>query len=226
MPWPGGFPPDAFGFHECFSMNLLNRKVAWVVWGCLLLTMAFIVVAFIAAPANPQALPIYGALPAFQLNDQNNRTTTLESLRGQIWVADVIFTRCAGQCLIMSAHMKDLQSAVPPGLPIKFVSFTSDPAYDTPAILQKYAGRYGAQDGRWLFLTGDKATLRRAAVEGLKLTVLDKAPGEQETAHDLFIHSAKFVLIDKSGRIRGYYDGETPDGAAQALAAAKTLIRE
>src|SRR5208282_1773782 len=209
-----------------YQMNLLNRRIAWVVWGCLLLTVAAIVVAFIATPANPKPLPIYGALPAFQLTDQDNRTTTLENLRGQIWVADVIFTRCAGQCLIMSAHMKDLQSALPHGSPITLVSFTTDPAYDTPGVLRKYADRYGAQEGRWIFLTGDKAILRQAAVDGLKLPVLDKAPGQQEYASDLFIHSAKFVVIDKSGRVRGYYDGETPDGVAQVLAAVKTLARE
>jgi protein SCO1 len=188
--------------------------------------MAAIAVAFMATPGTSKPLPVYGALPDFQLIDQDNHTTTLESLRGAVWVADVIFTRCAGQCLIMSSHMKDIQSALPSDLPIKLVSFTTDPAYDNPAELQKYASRYGAQNGRWFFLTGDKANLRHVAVEGLKLTVMDKAAGDQENAADLFIHSAKFVLIDKSGRIRGYYDGETAESVAQVLAAAKTLARE
>jgi len=180
---------------------------------------------FFASPSF-SPLPFFGSFPSFQLTDHDNRTTTLESLQGQVWVADVIFTRCAGQCLIMSDHMKRIQSALPPDAPIKLVSFTTDPAYDTPAVLQKYAARYGAGQGRWFFLTGDKAVLRHAAVDGLKLTVLDKAAGEQDNGNDLFIHSAKFVLIDKSGRIRGYFDGETDEGTAQALAAAKTLARE
>jgi protein SCO1/2 len=126
----------------------------------------------------------------------------------------------------MSEHMKRIQSALPSDAPIKLVSFTTDPAYDTPAVLQKYAARYGAGQGRWFFLTGEKSVIRQAAVDGLKLTVLDKSAGEQENSNDLFIHSAKFVVIDKSGRIRGYFDGETDEGTAQALAAAKTLARE
>lgn len=206
-------------------MSLLNRKVAFLAWGGLLVTMAAILVAFIAAPGT-RPLNVYGTLPAFQLTDQNNRTVTLESLHGEVWVADVIFTRCAGQCLIMSAHMKDLQSALPAGSPIKLVSFTTDPAYDTPPVLQKYAARYGAEDSRWLFLTGPKSVLRQTAVDGLKLTALDKTAGDQENSNDLFIHSAKFVVIDKNGRIRGYFDGETAEGRDQALAAAKTLVRE
>ncbi|MGA2175737.1 MAG: SCO family protein [Verrucomicrobiota bacterium] len=207
-------------------MNSPDRKIQWAVWGGLILTISAILAAFVAAPSKGKPLPVYGALPPFQLTDQNNRTTTLESLRGQIWIADVIFTRCAGQCLIMSAHMKDLQSALPPGSPVKLLSFTTDPAFDTPAVLKKYAGRFGARDGQWVFLTGDKAALRRATVDGLKLTVVDKAPGDQENATDFFIHSAKFVLIDKSGRIRGYYDGETPEAVTQVLAAAQSLARE
>jgi protein SCO1 len=203
-------------------MSLLNRKLAFLAWGGLLLTMTAIAVAFIAAPSTA-SLPVYGALPPFQLTDQENHTATLESLRGQVWIADVIFTRCAGQCLIMSDHMKNIQSVLPSGAPIRLVSFTTDPAYDTPAVLQKYAARYG---GRWFFLTGDKSVIRHAAVDGLKLTVLDKAAGEQENGNDLFIHSAKFVVMDKSGRIRGYFDGETDEGTAKALAAAKTLARE
>lgn len=225
MPWRGGLLPPAPAVAECFSMRL-SEKILWAIWGGLILTISAIVAASVASSSKPRPLPIYGALPAFQLTDQNNRTTTLDTLRGRICIADVIFTRCAGQCLIMSAHLKDLQSALPPGSPIKLVSFTTDPAFDTPAVLKKYAGRYGAQDNQWIFLTGDKAALRRAAVDGLKLTVLDKTPGEQENAGDLFIHSAKFVLIDKNGRVRGYYDGETPEAVTQVLAAAQSLARE
>jgi protein SCO1/2 len=74
-----------------------------------------------------------------------------------------------------------------------------------------------------LFLTGDKAALHRTIVDGLKLAAVEKTPGDQENANDLFIHSTKLVLIDKEGRIRGYFDGETRESVKQATAAAKTL---
>ena len=112
----------------------------------------------------------------------------------------------------MSAHMREIQDALPAGSPVKLVSFTTDPDFDTPAVLKKYAARFGARDGQWIFLTGGKAALRHATVEGLKLGVVDKPPGERDNADDLFIHSQKLVLIDQSGRIRGYFDGETADG--------------
>jgi protein SCO1/2 len=206
-------------------MNPSAKKTEWLLWGGLAVMVAVILAAFIGPPVKAKPLPVYGAMPAFRLTDQDSRPTTPETLRGQVWIADVIFTRCAGQCLIMSGHMKDLQASLPPGSLVKLVSFTTDPDFDTPAILKKYAARFGADDGRWIFLTGDKAALRQATVMGMKLTVMDKPPGERDNESDFFIHSAKFVLIDQSGNIRGYYDGETPEAVTQVLAAAESLAR-
>jgi protein SCO1/2 len=205
---------------------LSERKIEWLVWGGLAATIFAILAAFVLFPARGKPPPIYGTLPDFTLIDQNNQTTTLATLRGHICIADVIFTRCAGQCLIMSAGMKEIQDALPAPLPVKLVSFTTDPAYDTPAVLKKYGARYDAQDDRWLFLTGDKTVLHHMTFNGLKLSAVEKSPTDQENANDLFIHSTKLVLIDKEGRIRGYFDGETQESVAQAIAAAKNLARQ
>ncbi len=203
-----------------------ERKIEWLVFGGLAATVITIFAAFVFFPARVKPLPVFGTLPDFTLIDQNDQNTTLARLRGKVCIADVIFTRCAGQCLIMSACMKEIQAALPASLPVELVSFTTDPAYDTPPVLKKYGARYDAQEGRWLFLTGDKATLHHAIVDGLKLAAVEKSPGDQENANDLFIHSTKLVLIDKEGRIRGYFDGETQQSVAQAIAAANNLARQ
>ncbi|HUD49736.1 MAG TPA: SCO family protein [Candidatus Baltobacteraceae bacterium] len=200
-----------------------ERKIEWLVCGGIAATIFAIFAAFILFPARGKAPPVYGTLPDFTLIDQNNQKTTLDTLRGHVCIADVIFTRCAGQCLIMSAGMRDIQAALAPALQVKLLSFTTDPAYDTPPVLKKYGARYGAQDDRWLFLTGDKATLHRTTVEGLKLSAVEKSAAEQDSADDLFIHSTKLVLIDQQGRIRGYFDGETQESVAEAIAAARNL---
>ena len=197
----------------------------WVVWGGLLITLLVLLTAYVVLPSRSQPLPVLDSLPDFALTDQNNQNITLASLRGEVWIADVIFTRCAGQCPIMSAHMQSIQDSLPVGLPIKLVSFTTDSAFDTPAVLKKYAARFGARDGQWIFLTGSKDALRHATVDGLKLGVVDKPPGDRDNAYDLFIHSQKLVVIDQNGQIRGYFDGETDEGPSQALAAAKSLAR-
>jgi protein SCO1/2 len=197
----------------------------WVVWGGLLITILALLAAFVVLPFKSRPLPVLGQMPDFALTGQDDHNVTLASLRGEVWIADVIFTRCAGQCPVMSAHMQAIQDALPAGLPIKLVSFTTDPAFDTPTVLKQYGAHFGARDGQWIFLTGSKTALRRATVDGLKLSVVDNPSGQPDNAGDLFIHSQKLVLLDQDGRIRGYFDGESADGASQALAAAEILAR-
>jgi len=195
-----------------------------MVWGILAATVAAIALAFFTRPRKAP-LPVYGSMSDFVLQDQDGHAARLSDLRGKIWIADVIFTRCAGQCPLMSAHLQAIAGRLPADAPFRFVTFTTDPGYDTPPVMKRYAQRYNA-DARWLFLTGDKPALRKAIVDGLKLTAMDKAAAEQENPVDLFIHSAKFVLIDGAGQVRGYYDGETEASIAQVAAAAEQLSKE
>ena len=207
-------------------MSRPPRKIEWIVWAGLAVISFAIFLAFIVTQLKGKPLPVYGTLSDFTLTNQNGQPVTLANFRGQIWIADAIFTRCPGQCLLMSAHMTEIQHAMPPGQSIQLVSFTTDPAFDQPPVLKKYGDRFGAMDDRWSFLTGDKSTLHGVEVDGLKLSVLDKPATEQESANDLFIHSEKFVLLDKLGRIRGYYDGQTAAGVAEVIVAAQRLARE
>jgi cytochrome oxidase Cu insertion factor (SCO1/SenC/PrrC family) len=157
--------------------------------------------------------------------DQDNQNVTLASLRGSVWIADVIFTRCAGQCPIMSAHMQEIQDSLPAGLPVKLVSFTTDPAYDTPAVLKKYAARY--ERARWPMAFPDWQQSRppqrdRGWPETRRRGQTSSGAGQRRRP---FHPQQKLVVIDQDGRIRGYFDGETRRIRQQALAAAKTLAR-
>jgi protein SCO1/2 len=207
-------------------MSQPPRKIEWAVWAGLGVIVLGILAVFVSTQFKGKPLPVFATLPDFTLTNQNGQTVTLADFRGTIWIADAIFTRCSGQCLLMSGHMKEIQDALPSGQPVRLVSFTTDSAYDQPSVLKKYAERFGARDNRWSFLTGDKNALHSVEVNGLKLSVLDKPAAEQESASDLFIHSEKFVLLDKLGRIRGYYDGQTASAVAEVTAAAQTLARE
>ena len=63
----------------------------------------------------------YGSVPDFSLSESSGRTVQLKDLRGQAWIADFIFTSCAGTCPAMSSQMRKLRDALPGG--IRFVSF-------------------------------------------------------------------------------------------------------
>jgi protein SCO1 len=146
-------------------------------------------------------------------------------LIGHVWVADVIFTRCPVSCEQMSRRMKALQDTTPARLNTRFVSLTADPDFDSPPVLQKYAARHGADGDRWSFLTGLKRDVYGLAVGGLKFTVLDKA-SDKATPEDLFIHSTHFVVVDKRGQIRGYFEGTDENERKQLAIAVKKLARE
>jgi protein SCO1/2 len=207
-------------------MSQPGLKILFLVWGGVLLIALSIVVAsrVSAPPAKP--LPVYGAVTNFSLSDQDGRIVSQADWRGQICVVDLIFTRCAGPCPIVSATMKQLQDTLPAHAPVRLVSLTSDPDYDTPAVLKKYGERFGARPGVWTFLTGPKAMMRHLAMEELKLSMVDKPPAERETPVDLVIHSTKLVLLDPQGRIRGYFDGETTGCIPAILAAIQSLRGE
>lgn len=151
---------------------------------------------------GPDDLPIICELADFSMTNQLGQTVRRADLLGQVWVADVIFTRCPGPCATMTAHLADLQASIPKDWPVKLVSLTTDPEYDTPDVLHTYAEEYHADPGRWSFLHAAKPAMVDLAVKNLKLVVLDKEQ-ERESPNDLFIHSTTLALVDKHGRLRG-----------------------
>src|SRR5262245_28006493 len=95
-----------------------SRRNEWVLWAGLMLLLATICLAFLLAHVRMRAffgkpLPNYGPIGGFVLTNQSGSAVSLADLKGHVWVADVIFTRCAGPCLKMSRQMKDLQDALP-----------------------------------------------------------------------------------------------------------------
>ena len=158
--------------------------------------------------ARPRvSLPSYGHVPAFRLVDHRGQPISDESLRGTVWVADFIFTRCAGQCPMMSERLAQLDHALGADARLKLISFTVDPDWDTPKVLAEYATAHGAAHERWLFVTGPKAEIWQLCAHGFQLAVSD---GERASVEPI-THSTRLVLVDASGAIRGYYDAAEPD---------------
>jgi protein SCO1/2 len=161
--------------------------------------------------ARQKALPVIDQVADFALTNQDGNVTTLADLSNQVWIADIIFTRCAGSCPIMSTQMKSLQDALPSNSRAKLVTLTTDPDYDTPSILKRYGERYGADFQRWTFLTGAKGELAGLAAGSLKLGSTPVSPQDRTNSVDLFVHSTIFVVVDKQARLRGSFQTEGQD---------------
>jgi protein SCO1 len=208
-------------------------RTIWIGVALIILIVAGSVVLQRLKPHTPEAapLPIIGSIAPFSLTNQNGVVTTLDDLRGKVWLADIIFTRCPGPCARMTRQMASVQTALSKDSQAKLVSLTTDPEFDSPDVLKKYADKFGADPSRWQFLTGPKLGIAALAGDSLKLTALEKKPEERTSADDLFIHSTIFVLVDKQARLRGAFetggDGiEWTNIQPAILSAIKQLERE
>jgi len=160
-------------------------------------------------------LPVLTQLPDFRLVECGGQKLGLADLRGKVWIADFIFTRCPGPCPRMSSRMAVLQSNLrDEGL--RLVSISVDPEFDTQEVLAKYAAQYRDKEGRWFFLTGDKTAIHDLAKSGFLVGGVD----------DVTLHTTRFVLVDRQGRVRGYYSSSDEDELQKLQNDARALLRE
>lgn len=217
-------------------MESKHKTVRIGLWAVLLLAMAGVLIGAIFRPkraaARPEqtdaavswapdrqqgeALRALFAAPDLTLTDQDGKTFSTRDLRGRPWVADFIFTSCAGSCPVMSHKMAEVQKKTPPD--VRLVSFTVDPTHDTPAILKQYAEALKADPARWRFLTGAPQQMTDAAY-AMKISV---KPAGNDTP---LLHSNKFLLIDRNGSVVGIYDGTSADDVKRLTADAIRLAR-
>ena len=165
-----------------------------------------------------EQLPVIRAVPEFSLADQNGQTVTNADLRGNIWIADFIFTRCKGPCPLMTSRMLEMQKALVKTPEVKLVSVTVDPEYDTPEVLKAYAEANFADSERWKFLTGDKAVIEKLVTEGF-MQHLAEENGEP-------IHGTMFLVVDGNGMVRSARMLEDPELLPKILMDTGNLLRE
>jgi len=96
---------------------------------------------------------------------------------------------------------------------VKLVSFTVDPARDTPEALAAYAKLHRAS---WYFLTGPAETLQQLDRDTFKLGNVDAS----------LQHSTRFVLVDRESRIRGYYDTSESRAVSRVIEDIYALARD
>lgn len=159
-------------------------------------------------------LPVLFMLEDFEAVDQGGRTFSSTSLEGRVWVADFIFTNCGGPCPKMTAAMKQLQDRTADHSDLHFVTITVDPERDTPEVLRSYAERHGADLNRWRFLRTTPEKTGRLMQEVFKVGYKDS----------LLNHSARFILVDQKGLVRGTYDGLDVEGRIDLRRDALTLL--
>lgn len=173
----------------------------------------------------PEPPPVLSQLPSFSLVGMDGKPFGSAELRGQVYVANFFFTSCRSICPAIMQGMGRLQAgfAERDVQGIKLVSISVDPEHDTPEILTAYAKALGVDPLRWMLLTGEPEVVRRLVVDGFKTPVV--APPPQGPGPIDIAHTGKLVLVDGSGRIRGYY-GSDELGLDEVFNRAQHVLRQ
>jgi protein SCO1/2 len=195
-------------------MKPRHKLITTCLWAGIVLVMVGVVVGKLYKP-HRTSLPKYYPAAAFVLTDQHGHQFSSVDLAGHPYIAAFIFTRCASSCPVVSARMSQLQRETPAS--VQLVSFSVDPTYDTPAILNKYAKSYQADESRWHFLTGPPSQIADAAA-GMKLTAPSPEKGDQP-----IVHNDHLLLVDGEGTVRGVYDSGNLDSVKQLATDASSL---
>ena len=162
----------------------------------------------------------YHVIPPFEFDGHMGEKISNKTFEGKVYVADFFFTRCPGICPRMSEAMAMVAKEFADEERIMFLSHTIDPEWDNPKVLKRYANKLEADPKKWHFVTGDQEDLKFISKKGYFVSAI---PGEGAEMSD---HSGKFILVDKEGTIRGYYDGIEEEEVKQMMVDIKYLLLE
>lgn len=192
--------------------------------------VAAVVVSFFYRERNVKPPPpVLAEVGPWTLQAHTEKAFGSETLRNKIWVANFIFTRCLMSCPRITQSQKELLREVEKFkalLGVEFVSFSVDPAFDTPEVLRAYRAKNGIESERWTMVTGETD-----AVFGLLRDKMFAHIGEKKIHGDPkeglidIAHLERLAVFDRKGRLRATVEANA-EGQAQALDVIWRLMRE
>jgi protein SCO1/2 len=169
-----------------------------------------------------EPLDDFGELGRFSFTSSAGTTFSDGDLKNKVTIYACFFTCCTEQCPALSGAVARLQHDLADLPDVRLVSITVDPEHDSPEKLRAYSETFGARPDRWLFLTGDRADVERFVIKQLKQG-LDRNTSKDATPGNKFDHSDRLTLVDRAGRVRGWFPGTTPEGIEQLKKAVRQL---
>lgn len=162
------------------------------------------------------------SLVDFDLTDSRGRTVTQADLTGRVVVANFVFTSCGATCLQVSRKVASVQKRLAGNNEVRFVSITIDPKTDTPATLAGFARKIGADDPGWLFLTGESNKVVRL----LDASFIAGFGASDRDPFQSVLDTTRIGVMDRHGRMRGFFDGLKKDVEASLEKAVDSLLKE
>ena len=191
----------------------------------------FVALALIFYVVLTQVIPGFGKVKAnpvstvqpFSFTNQDGQTITKKNVEGKVYVAEYFFTHCEGICPIMNNNMRLVYVEFRGDSNFLILSHTCDPERDSVAQMKYYADSMKVDTKKWIFLTGRKDSLYKAA--RVSYTIDDPA-NNLKSIDDQFIHSQFWALVDRNGDVRKIYDGLKESEVNKMIRLAKRLLKE
>ena len=160
----------------------------------------------------------------FEFDNQRGEETSLEDLKGTVWLATFIFTNCETICPPMTFNLAEIQGMLKEkGIEdYKIVGFSVDPEVDSPEKLQEYLDMFEVPDqSNWELLTGySQEYISQFAEQSFKALVRNNPNDDQ------VIHGSRFYLIDQNGVAVKNYTGFEDVPKEEIVIDMETLIEE
>ena len=175
-------------------------------------------------PAPPPPLPILAAVGPWTLVDDRDQPFGASALRGKVWVASFIFTRCLMACPKITAAQHAVFNATPPRDDVYFVTFTVDPKFDTPEVLTRYRQTRALPVTGWTFVTGEPAAVFHVLRDQMFSHIgEEKIHGDPAEGLIDIAHLERLAVFDRDGNLRGTFAIDV-EGQAALQGAVQTLL--
>lgn len=158
----------------------------------------------------------------FQFTDQDGQQVTQQTVNGKIHVASFFFTACGSICPKMISQLKRVQEAFAGDTNVVLLSYSVTPWLDSVPVLQAYAKRHQVNAAQWHLLTGYKSGIYELA---RKSYFAEEEIGYTKDSTE-FLHTEHFILVDRTSRIRGIYNGTLALETDQLIRDIKQLEKE
>lgn len=158
----------------------------------------------------------------FTFTNQEGKPVTRQSVDGKIHVANFFFTICPSICPKMTNHFERVQQAFRNEEDVVLLSFSVTPWIDSVARLKEFAEEHHVMPGKWHLLTGNETEIYSMARTSY---FAEELPGFNKDSTE-FLHTENFILVDRTGRIRGIYKGTIELDTKRLIEDIEVLLKE